>query len=157
VKSNVNRVAGFECDRKRARGAKQIEETEQMIRRFGFLISLTACMLACTKRNDYVDRFYEDLARTKLQGKWGFVDKSQKLVIPRQYEMVRSFSEGLAAVQVGKKWGYIDHSGKLVIPAQFDDAKRFQGKFAVVSKRGKWIWIDKTGRTVAESEIDLIP
>ena len=139
------------------KGSQHIEGTAQMIRRFGFLVSLTVCILACAKRNDYIDRFYEDLARTKLQGKWGFMDKSQNLVIPRQYEMVRSFSEGLAAVQVGKRWGYIDHAGKLVIPPQFEDAKRFQGRFAVVSKQGKWIWIDKIGRTVAESEIDLIP
>jgi hypothetical protein len=127
------------------------------IRRFGILISLTFGTLACAKRNDYVDRFYEDLARTRFQGKWGFVDKSQKLIIPRQYDMVRSFSEGLAAVKVGKQWGYIDHAGNLVILPQFDDAKRFHGCLAVVSKRGKWCWIDKAGKTVAESEIDPIP
>ena len=127
------------------------------IKRFGIVVSLTLCAWACAKRNDYVDRFYEDLARTRLQGKWGFVDKSQKLIIPRQYEMVRSFSEGLAAVKIGNKWGYIDHAGKLVILPQFDEAKSFHGRFAVVSKWGKWCWIDKGGKTVAESEIDLIP
>ena len=104
-----------------------------MIGRFGLLIGLTICILGCAKRDDYVDRFCEDLARTKFQGKWGFIDKSQNLVIP--HSLVRSFSGGLAAVRVGKKWGYIDHTGKLVIPPQFDDAKRFEGRFAVVSKR----------------------
>ena len=132
------------------------EDRTKVIRRFGFLICLTVCW-ACQKRTDYVDRFYEDLARTKLQGKWGFIDRSQKLVIPREYEMVRSFSEGLAAVRVGKRWGYIDHTGHLVIVPQFDDAKSFHGRFAVVSRSGRWGWIDKAGKAVAESEIDPIP
>src|SRR5262245_8590668 len=98
-----------------------------MTRQLGFLVTLTICLSGCARRNGYVDAFYEDLARTKVGGKWGFVDKSQKVAIPRQYEMARSFSDGLAAVEVGKKWGYIDHTGKLVIPIQFDDAKPFHG------------------------------
>lgn len=157
MKLKVNGVLVFYAVSKRGMAAKRIAGVEGMIKKFGIAVILTGCVVSCVKRNDYVDRFYEELARTKLQGKWGFIDKSQKLVIPRRYEMVRSFSGGLAAVQVGENWGYIDHSGELVIPLQFDDAKRFQGRFAVVSKRGKWVWIDKTGSIVAESEIDAIP
>lgn len=118
--------------------AKHHAEPEQLIRRFGFLISLTVCILACTKRNDYVERFFE----------------------AGNSETVRDgsilFRRDRGRSSRGKR-GYIDHAGKLLMSFQFDDTKRFQGRFAIVSNRGRWIWIDKTGRTVAESEIDFIP
>ena len=40
--------------------------------------------------------------------KYGFIDKSGKLVIPAAYDMTNKFSEGLAAVKVGDRWGFID-------------------------------------------------
>lgn len=47
--------------------------------------------------------------------RWGFIDKTGKIVIPLKYCGVRDFSEGLAAVAVGKKVGYINTAGRMVI------------------------------------------
>ena len=56
---------------------------------------------------DEADFFSEGFAGVKLNGKWGFVDKSGKVVVPIKYEDGRSFSEGLAAVKLNGKWGFI--------------------------------------------------
>ena len=56
----------------------------------------------------------------KIGDKWGYIDKSGKIVIEPQFDDASSFSEGLAAVCLGDycplrgKWGYIDKSGEYV-------------------------------------------
>lgn len=42
--------------------------------------------------------FSEDLAAVKKDGKWGYIDKDNKVVIPFQYELAYEFSEGYAVV-----------------------------------------------------------
>jgi hypothetical protein len=46
--------------------------------------------------------------------KFGFMDKSGKIVIPIQFKEAGCFCDGRAAVEVKGKWGFIDTSGKLV-------------------------------------------
>src|SRR5215475_5824817 len=55
-----------------------------------------------------------------MNGRFGYIDRSGKLVIPAQFGDAGHFDEGLGPVQVGKMWGYADHKGKLAIPPQFD-------------------------------------
>lgn len=115
--------------------------------------------------------FHEGLLPVKKNGKWGFINKKSKLVIPYQYNAVGQFHEGLAAVSMngkGKhdpdisfysnyvgKWGFIDVTGKLVIPMSFDSRKNFKNGVCVVGKypeQGRKIEkygvIDKTGSTI---------
>lgn len=63
---------------------------------------------------DEARAFQEGLAPVKVQGKWGFADKTGKLVIQPQYKEVRSFSEGLAAVKKDSQWFYIHKDGSLL-------------------------------------------
>ena len=59
----------------------------------------------------------------KIDGKWGFMNKSGEIAIEPAWSQVRDFSEGLAAVNCSDSWldnwGFIDKSGKEVIPCQF--------------------------------------
>ena len=65
--------------------------------------------------------------------KWGFIDKTGKLVIPCKWNGVESFSEGLAVVLDDNwKWGFIDKTGKLVIPCIWKDAWSFYDGLAEV-------------------------
>lgn len=50
---------------------------------------------------EYIGYFSEGFALVKKDGKYGFIDKTGKLVIPAIYEKVQPFSEGLAAVGIG--------------------------------------------------------
>lgn len=85
--------------------------------------------------------FGRNLDRRNL--KWGFVDRSGRLVIPLEFLDAGDFSEGLAAVNVGKantsmcgkplNYGYIDKTGAFVIKPQFAGAASFRNGRARVS------------------------
>jgi hypothetical protein len=106
----------------------------------------------------------------EVGGKWGFIDKAGKMVIPPKYNGAWKFSEGLAAVLTGdeKPWGFIDKTGNMVIPSQFylpiDPAEGefanycgvFSGGLAEVfsldsrpvtagyiDRTGKFVWMEK--------------
>jgi hypothetical protein len=64
--------------------------------------------------------FSEGLCAVSIGGKWGYIDKTGKEVVPLQYTGAGTFSEGLACVRQGDKVGYIDKTGKLVIPITLD-------------------------------------
>ncbi len=97
--------------------------------------------------------------------KYGFIDKSGKVVIEPQFDIESewdkvyhsrsgAFSEGLALVKKDGKWGFIDKNGKMVIEPQFDEAGDFFEGFACVEKDGKWGFIDKSGKMVIEPQFD---
>lgn len=85
-------------------------------------------------------------------GKFGFIDKTGKVVIEPQYDYVEPFSEGMARVEVGDKWGFVDEKGKLVIAPQFDAAHDFSEGLAGVKIGKNWGFIDKAGKMVIPSK-----
>jgi hypothetical protein len=115
--------------------------------------------------NYYGHSFHDGLAAIRIRDKWGFMDKTGRLVIAPQFIEAGDFSEGLAAVElpidqskeqpckldetssytVAKKFGYIDRTGKLVIPPQWEYAGPFVAGLANVSACDKASFIDKTG------------
>ena len=83
-----------------------------------------------------------------LTGKYGFKDKTYKVVIPCTWNLAEPFSEGLARVKDSNgKWGYIDKTGKVVIPCTWNDVDIFRkGLARVKDSSDKWGYIDKTGK-----------
>ncbi len=94
--------------------------------------------------------FSEGLAAVKTGGKWGFIDKSGKLVIPATWGEAEPFYEGLARVETGGKWGFVDKSGKLVIPAMWDDIILYEHMFTVVMEETFGGSLDSTGTGFVE-------
>ena len=82
--------------------------------------------------------------------KWGFIDKTGKEVIPCKWEDAKDFSEGLVSVMdTNGKYGFIDKTGKVVIPCTWQDAEDFsEGLARVMDTNGKYGFIDKTGKVV---------
>src|SRR4030095_5504900 len=92
------------------------------------------------------DYFREGLAPVKLNGKWGFIDKTGKEVIPLRYQDVVDFHEGFAAVKADNKWGFIDKTGKEITSIKYEGvSSHFQEGFAGVILDNKWGCIEKTG------------
>jgi hypothetical protein len=58
--------------------------------------------------------FSEGLAVVNKLGRWGYVDKTGRFVIPPRFQRAHNFSGGLALVMVGGRVGYIDRTGKYV-------------------------------------------
>ena len=54
------------------------------------------------------------------KGKYGYINKTGKVVVPAQYEYAEKFYEGMGVVKQGGKRGFIDATGKMVITPQFD-------------------------------------
>jgi len=73
----------------------------------------------------------------KQNDKYGYIDKTGRIVIAPQFQKADNFSNEFANVQVDGKWGYIDKSGKIVIRPQFDEAKAFNEALAGVKVDGK--------------------
>ena len=68
----------------------------------------------------------------KLAGKWGYINKEGKEVIPRKYDCIWSFSEGLAKVELDGKYGVIDKKGDEIIPCKYDEVRFFSKGLAKV-------------------------
>ena len=92
--------------------------------------------------------FSEGLARVKINGKYGFIDKTGTVVIPAKFDGAWDFSEGLASVKINGKWGFIDKTDTMVIPAKFDDAWYFSNGKARVKLNGRQFFIDRNGNEV---------
>jgi len=96
--------------------------------------------------------------------KWGFIDKTGKVVIPVELydghtesslpRIQYIFSEGLSAILKDGKCGYMDQTGSIVISPEYEYACRFSEGLAGVRKDGKWGFIDKTGKTIIPFEYD---
>jgi len=58
---------------------------------------------ACKPDNkDY--KYYDDFCLTRLNNKWGYVDKDNKSVIKPQFDFAHMFYGELASVNVNNKW-----------------------------------------------------
>jgi len=107
--------------------------------------------------------FSNDRAAFSVNEKWGFIDRSGKIVIEAKYDDTRAFSEGFAAVNVGAvlkrgsphdsraggKWGFVDRSGRVAIPVEFEhvDHFGFRDGLALVEKARQVLYIKADGRT----------
>lgn len=84
--------------------------------------------------------------------KWGYIDKTGKIMILPQYESVGPFSEGLAAINNCDNAFFIDKTGQKVISGDFKYASSFVGGLArvdVLTRDGLlWGYIDKSGKMV---------
>jgi hypothetical protein len=50
----------------------------------------------------------------KIDGKYGFIDKTGKVAIQPKYDTAGSFRDGLAGITIGNEEGYIDKEGKII-------------------------------------------
>jgi DNA-binding transcriptional regulator/RsmH inhibitor MraZ len=87
-------------------------------------------------------------------GKYGYIDRTGKIVIPAKFEYAGYFSEGLAIVAIGGKYGYIDRTGKIVIPAKLESARYFSEGLAIVEIGEKYGYIDRTGKIVIPAKFE---
>lgn len=80
--------------------------------------------------------FMDGLMIAKKEGKYGFIDKSAKTVIPFKYDEVNpfGFTHGLCAVKEGDYWAYIDKQGKYFKKPIYEEAKIFEASDAMIRK-----------------------
>ncbi|MFH0974946.1 MAG: WG repeat-containing protein [Spirochaetota bacterium] len=110
-------------------------------------------------------RFSEGLAAVRLKGKWGFfkwgfIDRTGKMIIPPEYDEVKDFEKGMADVKKNGKWGRIGLTGKVIIPPKYDDIGDFNEDIASVGIdkyfgiQHKCGFVDRTGKEIIPLKYD---
>ena len=90
----------------------------------------------------------------KRGGKWGYIDKTGKLIVPAVYDEACTFKTNVAPVTLNGKKGYMDKSGRIVIAPVYDDASAFNGNYAGIKSGEKWGVINKDGQIVIPAIYD---
>jgi hypothetical protein len=102
-----------------------------------------------------------ELWPVKQGEKWGYIDKTGRLIIPCTFDAAGDFSEDLAAVEIKEKTGYIDKTGKFVIPPRFLSGFPFSNGLALVVLRrfeadklhmNKLGYSDRSGKLVIQRQ-----
>ena len=83
------------------------------------------------------------------EGKWGFIDKTGKEIIPYIYDECRKFKAGIAFVKQNNKWGCIDKQGNVLTPFVYSDLDYPSPEgFVYVRGPGGWGILDARGKEV---------
>lgn len=77
----------------------------------------------------------------KINGKWGFIDKADKLIIQNEYEMVTEFNNyGFAGIKKDGKWGVVNSEGTIIQEPIYElkwENPSFIGKYYKVQAWGE--------------------
>lgn len=103
-------------------------------------------------------KYTDGLAAIEYKGKWGFIDNTEKLVIPMMYDGVGYCIEvacdgrpknGLWEVELNDKWGCINRFGKTIIPFKYTSiyANAWQS-IVVADLNDKKSVLDKNGKVL---------
>jgi len=94
--------------------------------------------LTAQRIDDMLIPFEED-------GKWGYVDSNDSIIVPPKYEEAYPTFDLRGRVKLKGKYGFIDEKGKLVIKPKWDAADDFKFGITKVSKGGKSKIINTAG------------
>ena len=124
------------------------------------LVQLTPEFIEAIQKYDRLSLFSEGYAAVCKNGKWGYIDKTGREVIPCKYERANPFHEGLASVQISydSGYGFIDKTGREVIrhrpeiamPGEFSEGlvvviNLFNDHFFVLDKKGNKVFQGEYG------------
>ena len=117
-------------------------------------VQLTPEFIEAIQKYDQLSLFSEGYAAVCKNGKWGYIDKTGREVIPCKYDWANPFHEGLASVRFSydSGWGFIDtlghevirHRREIAVPGDFSEG------LVVVKNEGNdhFFVLDKEGRKV---------
>ena len=123
-------------------------------------IALTALVVWFSWSDFTYAELREGRADRYENGKWGYVDRKMRVVIPYIYDQASRFRDGRACVGVGesenRKYGCIDREGNVVIPLVYDEPVFFWDDIASVTRNGKCGTIDKDGNELLPIIYDYV-
>lgn len=105
--------------------------------------------------------FWNGVAKVCKDGKWGYINKKGKEIVPVDFDFVSSPISLPLAVKKDGKWGFYDKQGQIIWELMFDSVRRLPllDVFAV-KMDDRWGLIDKNGEMVFEPQfysIEQIP
>ncbi|MHC4886703.1 MAG: WG repeat-containing protein, partial [Planctomycetota bacterium] len=104
--------------------------------------------------NENWDKSPPYLFPIRIDGKYGYINSSGKLVISARYDAAGEFNEGKATITLNGKAGCIDVSGKSLIPPRYESIGEFSEGLASVKLNGKSGYLDPTGKITIPCKYD---
>ena len=92
--------------------------------------------------------FVNGRAKVMLKDKFGMIDTTGKVIVPREYDDLGAFRDGLFPAKKKDKWGFVDAQMKLRVPYSYEYAWAFSNGIARVRKDGLIGYIDTKGKEV---------
>ena len=98
--------------------------------------------------------FNDGYAKVKLNGKWNFINRNNKLLSDTWFDFARYFSDGCACVMLGDKVNFIDTYGEFISDTWYDGGYVFLNGYAKVELDDKLNLIDRNGKCVSDTWFD---
>ncbi|WP_446787109.1 WG repeat-containing protein [Macellibacteroides fermentans] len=100
---------------------------------------------------EYVNASREDYSEglaVARNGKSGYVDTNENVVIDYQFDQAWPFKNGFAKVMMNGKFGFVDKAGNIRVECKYDRVGEFSEGLAAVSLGGKWGYVDTNGNPI---------
>jgi hypothetical protein len=114
--------------------------------------------------------FSKGLAAVKIDGKWGYANAKNKIIISPQFEEaggffyddfiidgkpVKNIESDFAKVKLNGKWGIINTEGKFIIKPAFEGVNDFYDeKPTGVKINGKWGYVNDKSKIIIEPQFE---
>ena len=93
--------------------------------------------------------FFEgNLARVRIDRKWGVINQQGKLIFPINYQSISLRAGGLIVFQENNKWGLANINGEIYLPATYDQIDSYADGLAVIKKDKKFGFIGKDAKEI---------
>lgn len=89
----------------------------------------------------------QNFRKFQKNGKWGILDKHQRVIIPIKYDKIHHYYTGFL-VTLNKKCGFINNVGKEVLPVQYQKINEYPNKLMTVKKAGKFALFTNQGKAL---------
>jgi|GEM_PF-4994927 len=87
------------------------------------------------------------MAVQAMDGRWGYIDRSGKLLVEPTLQQAKTFTEdGIARYQKDDKWGFVRVDGSYLTPPMYADVGYFSHGLAAVKEGKAWHYIDINGQ-----------
>ena len=130
-----------------------------------FTIAFVNCVFAepseFTQEKDVkAGQFFEGLAVIKVNNKYGYIDKTGKVVIEPKYDLASPFNEGYAWVTINNEPFLIDINGQPIKPSNKNNNTKyiyletFKDGLARVNVNRKYGFVDKNNELIIPAKYD---
>jgi len=121
----------------------------------GFIDDKGNTIIPFSYETSTISHFSEGLANVIFNGKYGYINLKNEVVIPFQYDDAYSFENGNARVKLNGKYGLIDKLGNVVVPFCYDDISTgFNINSYYIKKDGKYGIMNKDGTVTVPTIYD---
>lgn len=111
----------------------------------GFMDQTGTMVIPCSYEVVQINFSEDGVCAVQKDGKWGYIDRDNNVVIPFEYDGAYGAGDGLAAVVKDGKCGMVDYGNNMIVPLEYDDISSCEEGVAYAVKDGVLYIISKEG------------